>query len=291
MMEIPIEKIKPSTTNPRQEMGDLTELVLSIRARIKDGKRGIIEPIIVKELPDGNYEIVIGMRRYEAGKLAELETLPCLVEEFDSEDAIVAGLIENLQRLDLTWQEESIAFSGLSKTLTYPEIAKKVGKGVGYVNHRMAALPLVSYPGVRELELTTAERIAACPQKDWKFLISKVLSENLTRRQLEKIIGQARKIENMIDVIEDENDREKAKSQIEPIIYEISRSVARDIISQIMGIFVPTPDILKALQPLLKKAQQFFENFPDHSEYKEWEENNLLYYQFKGWITKETLEV
>lgn len=120
---IPIEQIDPNPHQPRQVMGDLTELVASIK------EQGIIEPIVVRQR--GNrFQIVAGERRYQAAVRAGIEELPVVIRDVDDVGILEIALVENLQRKDLTPFEESEALQALCQKAgyTHERLAQKLGK-------------------------------------------------------------------------------------------------------------------------------------------------------------------
>src|SRR5690349_12932916 len=119
---LPIEQLDPNPNQPRQVMGDLSELVASI------AEKGIIEPIIVRRRND-RFQIIAGERRYQAAVQAGLPEVPAIIRDIDDEVTEIA-LIENLQRKDLTPFEEAEALAQLSERagLTHDQIAKRLGK-------------------------------------------------------------------------------------------------------------------------------------------------------------------
>src|SRR5258707_680053 len=120
---IPIDQIDPNPNQPRQVMGDLSELMASI------GEKGIIEPLIVR--PRGErFQIVAGERRYQAAVQVGLRDLPVVVRDVDDTEVIELALIENLQRKDLTPFEEAEALEGLAERCgyTHEDLAQRLGK-------------------------------------------------------------------------------------------------------------------------------------------------------------------
>ena len=92
---VPIEEIDPNPDQPRQTMGDLSELIASI------AEKGIIEPLVVRQL-GSRYQIVAGERRYQAAVQVGLHELPVVIRELDDGELIEIALIENIQRKNLT---------------------------------------------------------------------------------------------------------------------------------------------------------------------------------------------
>jgi ParB family chromosome partitioning protein len=120
---LPIDQLDPNPNQPRQVMGDLSELVASI------AEKGIIEPIIVRRRQD-RFQIIAGERRYQAAVQAGLAEVPAIIRDIDDDEVTEIALIENLQRKDLTPFEEAEALSQLSERagLTHDQIAKRLGK-------------------------------------------------------------------------------------------------------------------------------------------------------------------
>lgn len=141
---IPIDKLVPNPNQPRVEIGDLSELISSIK------EKGVLEPLLVRPSEVGRFMIISGERRYRASMEVGLNELPCI--EMDVDDRAVAeiSLIENLQRKDLTPFEEADGLQALAERFgyTHEEIAKKIGKSRTSITE---ALALASIPAdVRE---------------------------------------------------------------------------------------------------------------------------------------------
>lgn len=120
---IPIDQIDPNPNQPRQVMGDLSELMASI------AEKGIIEPIIVRQR-GARFQIVAGERRYQAAIQVGLREIPIVIREVDDNEIIEVALVENLQRKDLTPFEEAEALHALSERCryTHEDMAKRLGK-------------------------------------------------------------------------------------------------------------------------------------------------------------------
>lgn len=143
---IPIDKLAPNPLQPRVDIGDLTELVLSIK------EKGVLEPLLVRPSDvGGRFMIISGERRYRASLEVGLTELPCI--EMDVDDRAVAeiSLIENLQRKDLTPLEEADGLVALAQRFGYKheDIARKLGKARTSVTETMSLANIPS--DVREL--------------------------------------------------------------------------------------------------------------------------------------------
>jgi ParB family transcriptional regulator, chromosome partitioning protein len=120
---IPIDEIDPNPNQPRQVMGDLSELIASI------AEKGILEPLVVRQRGQ-RFQIVAGERRYQAAIQVGLRELPAVIRDVDDTEVIELALIENLQRKDLTPFEEAEALHGLAVECgyTHEDLARRLGK-------------------------------------------------------------------------------------------------------------------------------------------------------------------
>ena len=120
---IPIEEVDPNPWQPREDVGDLTELVASIR------EKGILEPILVRPY-EGRFQIIAGERRFRAAIEVGLDEVPCIIKEVSDAETMELALIENLQRKDLSAFEEAEGMKVLAQTYgyTHEKMAEKLGK-------------------------------------------------------------------------------------------------------------------------------------------------------------------
>jgi ParB/RepB/Spo0J family partition protein len=131
---IPIDRLDLNMEQPRVEIGDLSDLVASIR------EKGILEPLLVRPKGDGRFMIISGERRYRAALIVGLREVPCIEMEVDDRAVAEITLIENLQRKDLTPFEEAQGFKLLVERFgyTHEEIARKIGKSRSSVTETLA---------------------------------------------------------------------------------------------------------------------------------------------------------
>jgi ParB family chromosome partitioning protein len=120
---VPIDQIDPTPDQPRQAMGDLSELISSIT------EKGIIEPLVLRQRGT-RYQIIAGERRYQAAVQARLVELPAVVRDVDDTEMLEIALVENIQRKDLTAFEEAEAMHSLAQRCgyTHEDLAKRLGK-------------------------------------------------------------------------------------------------------------------------------------------------------------------
>ena len=145
--QVPVARIDPSPEQPRLALDKdgLNDLAASVK------EHGVLQPILVRPLPGGRYQLVAGERRWRASMLAGLETIPALIEEIDDATALEIAIIENLQREDLSPLEEAAMYQRMTQEHGYSvrKLAQKLGKDKGYIENR---LRLVDAPAeVREL--------------------------------------------------------------------------------------------------------------------------------------------
>ena len=138
--ELPIYKIEPNPDQPRREFDEeeLQSLADSISVH------GLIQPLTVREMPNGYYQIIAGERRWRAARLAGLSDVPVVVIEADDRKAMELALIENLQRQDLNVVEEAMGYQALIQEygLTQEEAAERVGKSRSAVTNTLRLLTL-----------------------------------------------------------------------------------------------------------------------------------------------------
>jgi ParB family chromosome partitioning protein len=120
---LPIELLDPNPSQPRQVMGDLSELMASV------SEKGIIEPLVVRPYA-GRFQIIAGERRYHAAVQVGLREVPVVVRDADDKEVMELALVENLQRKDLTAFEEAEALHQLAQKCgyTHEDMARKLGK-------------------------------------------------------------------------------------------------------------------------------------------------------------------
>jgi ParB/RepB/Spo0J family partition protein len=190
----PIDHVHPAPDNPRNDLGDVSDLAASIAAV------GIIEPLIVTDISDpdhpGEYQLVAGARRLAAAQQAELETVPVIVRDLDDEGRRATMLVENLMRKDLTPLEEAAGYAQLrSLHVDQKTIAEKVGVARSQVSRRIMLLdlpdPVRNALELDELNLRSAEtfarlvrmdktkaaEIAAMPSSAWTYKAERAIQE------------------------------------------------------------------------------------------------------------------
>ena len=188
---LPVEQLRPGKYQPRKDMSPeaLEELSSSIKTQ------GVIQPIIVRNIAENDYEIIAGERRWRASKLAELKTVPCIIKNVPDEAAVAIALIENIQREDLNAMEEAIALQRLQDEfeLTHQEVADAVGKSRTSVSNFLRLNKLEDEVKTLmehgDLEFGHAKVLLGIKGQEQVELARKVVAKELTVRDTEKLLN------------------------------------------------------------------------------------------------------
>jgi ParB family chromosome partitioning protein len=132
---IPVEQVRPNPDQPRKAIGDLRELTDSVR------EKGVLEPLLVRFVPrEDCYYIISGERRYHAARAAGLREVPCIEKTADDAETLEIGLIENIQRKDLTAFEEADGLHRLATQFeyTHEDVARKIGRARSSVTETLS---------------------------------------------------------------------------------------------------------------------------------------------------------
>ena len=190
--ELPLVDIRPNPYQPRKtfDQEGLKELADSIK------QTGVFQPIIVRKSVSG-YEIITGERRFRASKLAGKETIPAIVRDFNDPEMMEIAVLENLQREDLTPLDEAQAYDTLIKrlNLTQAEVSARLGKSRPYIANYLRLLtlpqPVKQMLSANQLSMGQARTLLSLKDKTKMVAVAKkTISENLTVRQLERLINQ-----------------------------------------------------------------------------------------------------
>jgi ParB family transcriptional regulator, chromosome partitioning protein len=190
--EIPPEKITPNPRQPRQTFDEeaLEELAASIRIV------GLLQPIVVRELPSGGYELIMGERRLRASKLAGVDSIPAIVRDTTDDDLLRDALMENLHRQQLNALEEAAAYQQLLDDFgaTQQELATRIGRSRPHITNtlRLLNLPPAVQRRVAAGVLSAGHARALLgldsPEKQ-EALATRIVAEGLSVRAVEELIA------------------------------------------------------------------------------------------------------
>ena len=194
-MVLPINALQAGKFQPRTLIDDgaIAELSESIRSQ------GVIQPLIVRSLANGQYEIIAGERRWRAAKKAGLEVVPVVLKEADDQSVMAMALIENIQREDLNAIDEALGIRRLTDEfkMTHESVAKILGKSRSAVTNllRLLSLPSMVQQLLREkkLEMGHARSLLAAQESRQGDLAKRIVALNLTVRESESLVASVNK--------------------------------------------------------------------------------------------------
>ncbi len=186
-----ISEIEPNKSQPRKEFDDeaLGDLAQSI------SRYGVLQPILVRPLLSGGYQIVAGERRWRASRLAGITEVPVVIKELSEQETLQIALVENLQREDLNPIEESLGYKELADQfdMTQEEIAKQVGKSRSAVANslRLLSLPSAVIDYLKGGELSAGHARALLSLQDEQTIqhtAEQIISKSMSVRETEKLV-------------------------------------------------------------------------------------------------------
>jgi len=194
---ISLDQILPNRYQPRTTFveAELEELAQSVK------EHGVLQPIVVRRKGDGMYELIAGERRFRAAKIAGMTTIPALVRNSNDEKALAVALVENIQRQNLNPMEEAKAYSRLMGEfgLTQDLVSRSVGKDRSSIANilRLLSLPKAVQQFIESgtISLGHAKVLAGLSTAEAQLqLAQKIVSEQLSVRQVEQIISGQKKV-------------------------------------------------------------------------------------------------
>lgn len=194
--KIKLNEIEPNRNQPRKTFEDepLQQLADSIR------ENGLLQPLLVRPMPEGGYQLIAGERRWRACRMAGLTEVPVVVRDIDDAKTMELALIENLQREDLNPIEEAQGYRDLMDTyhLTQEDVSKSVGKSRSAVANTLRLLslpaPVVDYVKTGKLSSGHARALLALEEEDViREAADRAVKQGLTVRDLERITTAGKK--------------------------------------------------------------------------------------------------
>ena len=240
---VPIEDLMANPHQPRQAMGDLSELVASVR------EKGVIEPILVRPM-GGRFQIIAGERRYRAAIEVGLAEVPCVVREASDAEVMELALIENLQRRDLSAFEEADGLRVLAETYqyTHESMAEKLGKSRSSITEMLS---LTAMPeDVRDIcrladihsKSLLLQIVRQGDARKMVALVERLQREGTTRREARRIVG--------------EENPKKAKGRPRNFVFRFQPKEKSYTLSlQFRKADVPKDEIIHALEGILRELR------------------------------------
>jgi len=190
--EVAIGAISPNPKQPRRSFNDqsLEELATSIKLH------GVIQPLVVREVGGGKYELIAGERRWHAARKAGLTRVPVVIRKSQTDESFMIALIENLQREDLNPIEEGLAYKRLYEEfdISHDEIAKRVGKSRSTVTNtiRLLSLPEKIVESLKRGEVSQGQvrPLLMLDRSEAEKLFDIIITQSLTVRDIENLVSK-----------------------------------------------------------------------------------------------------
>ncbi len=187
-LKVPIEKLRANPNQPRRTFStdQLDELAASVK------EKGIIQPLIVRQINGSEYEIVAGERRWRAAQMAQLHDIPVIVRDFDDTEVLEVAIIENIQRADLNAVEEAAGYKQLMDRFghTQEKLAEALGKSRSHIANllRLLSLPIDVQTLVIEGKLSAGHARALITAENPSELAKIVVRDGLSVRATEALV-------------------------------------------------------------------------------------------------------
>ncbi len=187
-LTVPIEKLQANPDQPRRRFAQ--EQLEELSASVKE--KGIIQPLIVRSIAGGQYEIVAGERRWRAAQIAQLHDIPVIVRDLDDTEVLEVAIIENIQRADLNAVEEAAGFKQLMDRFghTQEKLAEALGKSRSHIANllRLLSLPIDVQSLVIEGKLSAGHARALITAEKPSELAKQVVRDGLSVRATEALV-------------------------------------------------------------------------------------------------------
>jgi len=194
--EVSIDSIVPNQYQPRKYFNE--EAIKSLADSIKE--KGVIQPLVVREIGDGKYELIAGERRLRASKLAGLTEVPVVLKQLTDDESLEIAILENIQREDLNPLEEAEGYRRLMDEFlkTQENIAQMVGKSRSHIANMLRLLTLDQYVQDKLIknEITVGHAKVLVGVEEAKAIVDRIVTENLNVRQTEKLIADMKKAQH-----------------------------------------------------------------------------------------------
>ncbi|MEE9492836.1 MAG: ParB/RepB/Spo0J family partition protein [Gammaproteobacteria bacterium] len=215
-----VEQLQRGKYQPRTDMhpDSLDELADSIRVQ------GVVQPIVVRPVAEGKYEIIAGERRWRAAQLAELKDVPVIIRDLDDRAAIAVALIENIQRENLNPLEEALALSRLIREfeMTHQQAAEAVGRSRAAVSNLLRLLELgavtTEHLKAGAIEMGHARALLSLSGKDQDIAAHKVANGKMSVRATENLVKKI--------LAESKNDGNPAVSGRDPNLVRLEKDLS-----------------------------------------------------------------
>jgi len=220
LREIPIDLVQRGRYQPRRDMDPaaLQELADSIR------QQGVMQPVVVRPIAEGRFELIAGERRWRAAQIAELDSIPAIIRDVPDDAAIAMALIENIQRENLNPIEEAFALQRLQDEfgLTQAQVAEAVGKSRTTITNLLRLIGLTEDVRLMlehgDLEMGHGRAMLTLPPELQMQVARQVVAKSLSVRQTEALVRRVQQ--------QSPRDKSKDKGAIDPNIRALQDDLA-----------------------------------------------------------------
>ncbi|HET8799576.1 MAG TPA: ParB/RepB/Spo0J family partition protein [Marinobacter sp.] len=220
LRDVPIDLIQRGRFQPRRDMDPaaLQELADSIR------QQGVMQPVVVRPIAEGRYELIAGERRWRATQMAELDSIPAIIRDVPDEAAIAMALIENIQRENLNPIEEAFALQRLQDEfgLTQAQVAEAVGKSRTTITNLLRLIGLTEDVRIMlehgDLEMGHGRAMLTLPPEQQVQVAKQVVGKSLSVRQTEALVRRVQQ--------EQPDGKTKRKGEVDPNIRALQDDLA-----------------------------------------------------------------
>jgi len=250
---IPIDRIDPNPRQPRSELGDIQELMESIKTK------GVLEPILIRS-KGARFEIIAGERRYFASKNLALKDIPCIQMDVNDQEAMEISLIENLQRKDLDIFEEADGLKALINLYDYShqDIAERIGKSRSTITEIISVSRIPS-------ELRQMIKSAAITSRSTIIEIAKIDDLNTMAKAVETIIERRltrSDTRDLTKLIKDKSQGEETKNKPYVFNYIPSDNKTYKLRIEFKKQVVTRQELISILEDVIKKLKSPVLKFP-----------------------------
>lgn len=233
--QLPVDLIQRGRYQPRRDFDEaaLNELADSIKAQ------GIVQPVVVRPVDGGRYELIAGERRWRAAQLAGLSEIPAIIREVDDRAAMAMGLIENIQRQDLNAMEEATALQRLLNDfgLTHQQVAEAVGKSRSAVSNLLRLLELDTQVKTlveeRRMEMGHARALLSLEPEAQKTAAKTVVDKNLSVRETETLVKDLQHTGTKDETTDTTQAQPKIQPKSDPDVERLIQSLCEKLGAQV----------------------------------------------------------
>jgi len=296
LVELPLENLQPSPFNPRTDFGDIDELAETMANGV-----GVIQPIMVRPLPgvEGEYEIVVGERRFRAAQKAGLKTVPVSIRQLSDDEVMRMQVVENLQRQDLSPTEEGKLFKILRDDfgLSGADIGRMIGRPRSYVTTRIQLLDLpetvvtmvtMGRPGEEEPKKMTyskARELVTLEREKQIILTTMISEKGMTAAQMRTAIKKADEVETIIAKVRRPSLRKKLEAKYLHRVFDVDVK-PKDIeveIKRELGLPIG-PKPMEIWDGVKSRIHEMRRPYMKNSFVREWEQGDRRFVQATIWM-------